>query len=291
MKEKLLVGIGSKELLPESNLEDNLRMLKECGFESVIYSIKENDLKMQANRHVYFGAFFKAAKNAGIAISQIHFKYDEEIKECNDYIESLHNALHICNTLKCPFLVIDPIQLKDSVQEKEINLKIYRSLTPVAKKYDIKICLINTIKCAGGYHQHAIQGACADAAEAVWYIDTLNVEAGEEIFGFCLDTGCANVTARDMERFIITLGSRLKCVHISDNNGISDDHLMPYTQTLGQVDWQGFIAGLNRIGYEGALTFDVSRSIHTFPEEVRPHAMKVIAAVGKCMRKSIEAES
>ena len=94
-----------------------------------------------------------------------------------------------------------------------------------------------------------------------------------------------------MERFIVALGSRLKCVRISDNNGISDDHLIPYTQTLGQVDWQGFIVGLHRIGYEGALTFDVSRAILTFPEEVRPYAMKAIAAVGKCMKKSIEAES
>ena len=30
---------------------------------------------------------------------------------------------------------------------------------------------------------------CADPDDAIWYLDTLNDYAGEELFGFCLDTG------------------------------------------------------------------------------------------------------
>ena len=43
--------------------------------------------------------------------------------------------------------------------------------------------------------------------------------------------GHANIVGLDFEKFITTLGSRLKVLHIHDNDSISDLHQIPFTFT------------------------------------------------------------
>ena len=44
------------------------------------------------------------------------------------------------------------------------------------------------------------------------------------------------------------LGQNLKIMHLNDNYGIDDDHIMPYT---GGINWSGFALALKEIGYKG----------------------------------------
>ena len=82
-------------------------------------------------------------------------------------------------------------------------------------------------------------------------------------------------------------------MHIHDNNGAYDAHMIPFTQmnTEGAklaIDWEGFIKALREIGYEGALAFEIMNAITIIPPELKPAALTYIAEIGKYFRMRIE---
>jgi len=96
-------------------------------------------------------------------------------------------------------------------------------------------------------------------------VDIINC-VGSERLGICLDTGHLNMN-KSLERqysFIENAGSRLKALHIADNEGFSDQHLMPYGK--GNVDWTSVLRGLKKVGYDGAFSFEIpGESYAPFP--------------------------
>ena len=124
-------------------------------------------------------------------------------------------------------------------------------------------------------------------------IDKLNKKAGEKIFGFCFDVGHANASGIDMRRFLNELGARVTALHIHDNNGKSDAHLIPYTQIRDQwgvelgVDWEAFLGGLQDIDYQGAIMFETFRATNHLPKTVEKDALTLILGIGKYFRNRI----
>ena len=67
---------------------------------------------------------------------------------------------------------------------------------------------------------------------------------------------CHNEAKRlDMGAFIRAAGSRLKALHIADNDTSGDQHLLPFG--CGTVDWQDVMRGLREVGYSGLFNFEV----------------------------------
>ncbi|RKY58342.1 MAG: hypothetical protein DRP95_06055 [Candidatus Latescibacterota bacterium] len=73
-----------------------------------------------------------------------------------------------------------------------------------------------------------------------------------EVLGLCWDTGHAHI-AGEGEKLLRKLGDRLVTVHIHDNDGTKDEHLLP---GYGTIDWASYMAELDRCGYEGPLMFE-----------------------------------
>lgn len=92
--------------------------------------------------------------------------------------------------------------------------------------------------------------------ELQWILDRLPPSVG-----VCLDTGHAHL-ARFVETFIDLARERLMHVHIHDNHGTHDDHLIPGE---GAVDWCGFFEGLRRVRYGGALVLELSCNTPSAP--------------------------
>lgn len=72
--------------------------------------------------------------------------------------------------------------------------------------------------------------------------------------GICLDIGHANIS-EDPVKAIEIASDKLFCIHISDNDGRSDQHLMPFE---GKVDWSKVFKTLSKVGYDGICTFEVT---------------------------------
>lgn len=229
----------------------------------------------------------------GISFGQAHAPfpmYRVGADEINDYlIMVVEKECAICQYLDCPALVIHPFSFSDKEKEKQINLSICRKLIPAAKKYGIKICLENMYRLTNG---HCTVGACGDAQEACWYIDSLNEEAGEEVFGYCFDVGHANISGRNIGEEIRTLGHRLTALHIHENDGINDLHQIPYAMKNagGQklyTDWDGFVKALKDINYRGTLNFETFAALRGTPVELVPAMLRLIYETGYYFKKRI----
>lgn len=73
--------------------------------------------------------------------------------------------------------------------------------------------------------------------------------------GICLDTGHLNIAKGNPEDFITDTGKLLKALHIADNLGENDDHMLPFGR--GTVDWKSVMRALGKISYGGLFNFEV----------------------------------
>ena len=107
------------------------------------------------------------------------------------------------------------------------------------KGYAIRICLENLI------------GLFCTVDELNNLIDRLD----DTCFGICLDTGHLNLKDKDQSGFIRKAGKRLRALHIADNEGERDQHMMPYAK--GNIKWEPVVKALNEIGYSELFNLEI----------------------------------
>lgn len=309
----LPIGVQTKNVVMDENPEEGFCLLKRAGFSDADFSLNDylrNKELYRGEKNVFFDrsvqeleAFFmphkEGAERAGIRINQMHMPYPVYVpkadQELNDYLwrTVAPKSMSVCAFFGCPYIVVHGFKLAYFLGSEELEwqetTKFLDFLAPYAKEMGITICIENLYENIGG---HIVEGPCCDAAKAVERMERMNDRYQAEIFGFCFDTGHANLVGLDMEDFITTLGSHLKVLHIHDNDGISDLHQIPYTFTrtrenLPSTDWEGVINGLKKIGFCGTLSFETAPVLSSFPEALKPDVLAFIAKIGKHLAVNI----
>ena len=72
--------------------------------------------------------------------------------------------------------------------------------------------------------------------------------------GICLDFGHAHLDG-DLVDAIETVSEHFITVHVHDNRGRADDHLVPFE---GTIDWPAALTAIQKVGYEGPLMFEMA---------------------------------
>ncbi len=89
----------------------------------------------------------------------------------------------------------------------------------------------------------ALENTWDDRPEILLYLASL-LEGGE--VKFCLDTGHVNAFSRiPLRKWLEGIGDRLVAVHIHDNDGLSDDHLVPGRGTFDFPEFVSFLKTLD----------------------------------------------
>lgn len=125
-------------------------------------------------------------------------------------------SIQIAGFLEIPWVVMHPfkMQYKYGLEaEQAMNVQFFSSLIPELKKHNVRICVENLYESVGG---RITEGTCADPDDAIFYVDMLNMMAGEERFGICLDTGHIQLVHRQPADYIRKAGSRLKLLHMHE---------------------------------------------------------------------------
>ncbi len=133
---------------------------------------------------------------------------------------------------------------------QSIRVKRLALLCQHIRGSEMSICLENVGNCGEIDDLLAIVGA-----------------VGQDNLGICLDTGHLNMGSRDQAGFIRAAGSHLRAMHLADNEGQTDQHLMPYGR--GTVDWGTVMASLGAIRYGGLLNLEVPGESHGVPLAIR----------------------
>ncbi len=134
----------------------------------------------------------------------------------------------------------------------EINQRMYNDLIPTVEKHGVYI----TLESFGGITVNGIRGYDYFANHKVMRdeYDSLCTDYK----AFCVDTGHTNVAVGGgclpVEDYIRYFGNRVKMLHMHDNNGFSDQHLMP---PYGNINWPEVFNALDDIGYDGYYNYEI----------------------------------
>jgi len=90
---------------------------------------------------------------------------------------------------------------------------------------------------------------CSDSAQILEFFALCD---GEPVV--CLDTNHANL-GEPLAHAMRTLGGHVATLHISDNDGAQERHVVPGD---GVIDWREFVALLDETGYAGPLMMETS---------------------------------
>ncbi|MBR7098777.1 MAG: sugar phosphate isomerase/epimerase [Clostridia bacterium] len=269
------------------DLDTAFRMIREAGFEAVDWNLglqwDENgkDRKcwdrdsIQSGKTVkqncifdedmdqifcHYDPILQAIRKNGLSITQAHapfHTYSSKNLPFADYAaKTYEKVLKLCRYADCPRVVIHGFsKLADDygITDRDVyeaNMKMYRALIPTALETGVMVLLENLFT---NCNNRKFSGVCSDPHEAVSYIDTLNEMAGKEVFGLCFDVGHLNLVRRAIPEYVEILGSRIRALHIHDNDGDRDLHQAPFT---GTVRWNDFCDSLRRIGYRGDLNLE-----------------------------------
>lgn len=309
----MYIGVQTKGIIPEKSIENGIAAIKKAGFDRIDFNLdcflKNTDLyNGQVNKFfdkdideliAHFLRYREAMEKHGIKASQMHAPYPVRVAgrgEQNEYMMGnvIPKSLIIAEVLQVPWVVIHPFKMQYIMQyengkqtERKENIEYFKMLIPILKQCKVGVCFENLYE---GLGQRLVEGVCADPEEAIWYIDTLNEYAGEELFGFCLDTGHLQLVKRDPYEFITKLGKRLKVLHLHENDTIGDLHHMPYTfgknENEGQ-DWNGIYRALKEIEFDGTLSFETFPCMNSFPKGMNEAVLKTIYSIGDYMRNQI----
>ncbi len=99
----------------------------------------------------------------------------------------------------------------------------------------------------------------------------------------CLDTGHANVFHDDIAEDVRLLGDDLAALHVHDNKGNWDQHLIPY---MGNIKWEEFLTALKEIGYKGAFTLETMVST-AMPQPIQEEMQLSLARLARQMADKI----
>lgn len=102
--------------------------------------------------------------------------------------------------------------------------------------------------------ENLLPGYLGESAEE---LARLIEKLGDDRVGFCLDTGHAHLTG-EMAALLRRCGKYLCNIHIHDNSGDADCHLIP---GQGTIDWFALMEELDAVDYAGPLTLEIVNEV------------------------------
>ncbi|MBE6597563.1 MAG: sugar phosphate isomerase/epimerase [Ruminococcaceae bacterium] len=242
-KTKLCLNILGNGVPPKEQLE----LFKKTGFEGFFISWREG---------LDLGEIREYADSLGLCFQSVHSPFLKaadmwrggdraavalaEQLSCLEDVAAVGVKIMVCHTW---------IGFETGETPTESGVENYRILVERARELGVNIAFENT--------------------EGDEFLDTLmNAFKDYENVGFCLDTGHEMCYNRSKDLLAI-YGDRLIATHINDNLGIKDYggritylddlHLLPFD---GIKDWADLAKRLQKCGYDGELTFELSLSSH-----------------------------
>lgn len=217
-----------------------------------------------------FGEF---ARNAGMEFSQGHLFLRAKICE-PEWQEKLKEQMILFHAIGIKNAVLHCSGLEDSLSKEEKRER-YAAVLQVLADYGetagITLCLENL----------GPSSAVASAEDLLELIHLTN----RPNLGICLDTGHLNLCEeKDQKSFIRTAGSYLKALHLADNDGSGDQHLMPYGK--GRIDFIDVLSATKEVGYDGLYNFEIPGERRA-PVEVRGYKLEYLKKMFTYFEKNL----
>ncbi len=239
------------------NWEEKIQALYRAGFRHIDFNLyNENTMQspfMQEDWKEYTKKISEFAQSLGMDFVQAHLpnvnplRFDESWETA---VAVTVRGIEVCEMLHIPNAVIHsgwaPGLGKQEYFEK--NMPFFSRLFPYMDRCNVNVCIENSTKANMGEMYFFFTGE--DMLEFIQYVGHPKLKA-------CWDTGHANIEGHQYSD-IMALGEYLTAVHIHDNCGKKDEHILPFT---GSLSLDEVMHGLIDSGYQGVFTFEVDSAV------------------------------
>ena len=206
-----MIGIGMFSWFSyDLPINERLKLIKDAGFDAASLWWDGDEKYEQPDM----------TRKIGLQIDNIHIPFKEPNRlwldgiEGDDYQNMVISCIKDCKIHNISTAVIHLTSFKENVTVTDIGLKRVGKIIDVAEKNQIKLAFENITTLE---HLNAV----------------FNNFSSSNI-GFCWDSGHENWNHPDQDCLAL-YGNKLFAVHINDNYGDGDAHVLPYD---GTVNWK-----------------------------------------------------
>lgn len=209
-----------------------------AGFKNVFLQwYNKNNLTMSQEVQLEY------VKSLGINVAFVHLGYSRindlwntELDEddVNEVVEGYINDIKVCAKNGINLVIMHLTSKMIAPMYNEKGLERLRKIIKTAEENNVKIAFENTK--IRGYLEYVFEN-----------IDSKNI-------GLCYDAGHCHAHFNDEFNYEL-FKNRIFAVHLHDNHGEIDEHLLPFD---GTINWEYVIKKLNECGYNGLVTLELS---------------------------------
>ena len=262
------IGLSCQTLVKMYGVDRAFAICKESGFDAVDFNLESyrlGDAVYGGSEDAFVSHFEeirKKAEDLGLEISQTHGRcvtYRLDDAEYNRKIDQLNQLdLRATSILGAPSCVIHFInnttlgKQPPSVMHR-VSGEMYDVLIPFAEQYGVNIAMESFG--ASEVRGDRIREFFGDPVEFKRQYDRLATDRKT----ICIDTGhiheAESFWVPPPEEMIRFFGKDISILHLHDNSGHWDDHLLP---GMGNIKWPAVFDALDEVGYQGVYNFELS---------------------------------
>lgn len=267
---KLATTTGDYSAYTDSQ-EVALTHIRNAGFKYADYNFgSDHSLKNGVYSNNYKGYFEKISdtcEKLGIKLVQAHAPMGKPLVDGGVLLEDTLRCVDACGAWGIPNLVVHSGYAPGLTVDETMlrNREFFMPILERAEKYGVNILVENFNKMhkEGTYW---IDNA-PDLLRMIEFVD-------HPLFHAVWDVGHANMQEMPQDEALRMLGSHVMALHIQDNTGEKDRHLVPF---LGTLNLDSVMCGLKDIGYKGYFTFEVGRYF-VFSDKRREYSRSTLLA-------------
>ena len=178
------------------------------------------------------------ARDIGLYVENIHTPFEQinnlwlDNLDGDSLLDYFLRLVDDCAKYEIPTMVLHPSSGREPTPFNEIGLNRIKRIVEKAEKHNVNVAFENLRRL--GYLEYVLSN-----------VDSIRI-------GFCYDSGHHHCWTPD-EKLLSQYGSRLMALHLHDNEGTGDKHLLPFD---GTIDWAETMNNISQTGYTGAVAIE-----------------------------------
>lgn len=227
-----------------SEYKERISLIEEVGFDGVF-------LYSQYNPSDYIELICKSS----LSIDSLHLPYKkllegktidsryvnvlwQEGEESNNYVKELLDEVKFAHDYGIRTVVMHVTGGDNPPPVSKWGIKNIANILDACEKYNITLCLENLRR--------------------LDYLDFVYKNLESEKLMFCFDSGHANAMTKNVDEFPWgNYRNKLYYLHLNDNNGLKDQHMIPFS---GNINWDDLMKVIFEINKDIVLTLEVRSS-------------------------------
>ena len=243
---------------------ESLRHIRAAGFRYADYNFGSDYRDRTGIYSEHYDAHIeeiaRTAEDCGIRLIQSHSPMGKPLAdETGTFLADTIRCVDACGAWGIPNLVVHSGYRPGLTPEQTFleNREFFLPILERAEKYGVNILVEN-------FNRMHVDGLywIDNAPDLLAMIECVN----HPLFHAVWDAGHANMQDMPQDEALRILGGHVRALHVQDNMGDTDSHLLPF---LGTLNMDAVMHGLRDIGYTGYFTFEVGR-IFTPADKRRP---------------------